>query len=68
MKTILVIAAPGRFVPQLDLTRVITDTEAVEVPAHTWYLRHLRSGDLLPVEAGDKPAATQPATKKRKGA
>ncbi|MCG9080347.1 hypothetical protein [Laribacter hongkongensis] len=68
MKTILVIAAPGRVVPQLDLARVITDAKAVEVPTHTWYLRHLRSGDLLPAEAGDKPAATQPATKRRKGA
>ena len=66
MKTILVIAAPGRVVPQLDLTRVITDAEAVEVPAHTWYLRHLRSGDLLPAEAGDTPAARKPATAKRK--
>lgn len=68
MKPILVIAAPGRVVPQLDLTRAITDAAAVEVPAHTWYLRHLRSGDLLLAEAGDKPVAIQPATKKRKGA
>lgn len=47
-------AAPGIQVPKEDKPReFITDAEAVEVPASTYYLRLLADGDLLPAAAAN---------------
>lgn len=58
----LVIAAAGIQVPMEDKPReYITDSQAVDVPASSYYLRMLADGDLLPAE---EPASVKAATKK----
>jgi len=58
----LVIAAAGIQVPMEDKPReYITDSQAVDVPASSYYLRMLADGDLLPAE---EPASVKTAAKK----
>lgn len=53
MKTISVIAAEGLQVPREDNARkYITDASPATVPASPYYMRRLRTGELV-----EKPAA-----------
>ncbi|MMZ41783.1 hypothetical protein D3C81_179080 [compost metagenome] len=57
-----VIARKGLSVPREDnARRYITDAQAVEVNDSAYYLRCLRSGDLLPVADGPMSPETPSA-------
>lgn len=69
MSTMKVIAAPGIAVPKEHAPRdYISDAEAVDVPASTYYLRALADGDLLPVAAANPDDKTAAKTPVKKGA
>jgi len=56
MDTITVKAAEGLRVPREDNHRTyITETEAVTVPASTYYLRRIAEGDLVQVQSPEPP-------------
>ncbi|MDA8137924.1 MAG: hypothetical protein M0036_04650 [Desulfobacteraceae bacterium] len=66
MKTLSVIAPPGRICPKEGgkPAGIINDHEAVTVPETAFYRRMLKEGSLLRASAKDKDApANQPAKK-----
>lgn len=55
-----VIAATGIKVPKEDRPHdYVTDSEAVDVPESSYYLRRLADGDLLLAEAAAEPKTTK---------
>ncbi len=54
MQTIKVKAAGGARVRRAEKPEEIISDKAVEVPANQYYLRRIREGSLIKVEAGGK--------------
>jgi len=65
MDTITVKASEGLRVPREDNHRTyITESEAVSVPASTYYLRRIAEGDLVQVESVPDESPEQPKPNK----
>jgi len=65
MNTITVKAAEGLLVPREDNHRTyITETEAVTVPASTYYQRRIAEGDLVQVESAQLESSEPPKPNK----